>query len=81
MSEFDLQPLLAELQRHGQSHVLRWWNDLSDDERAGLLEQLQLVDFVLLQELARGTSAQRDVESLAEKARRAQPPASVVRLP
>jgi UDP-N-acetylglucosamine/UDP-N-acetylgalactosamine diphosphorylase len=41
------------LQRHGQEHVLAWWDELSDDERAGLLQQLQAIELELLQRLYR----------------------------
>ena len=35
-----LDELRAKLCRHGQEHVLRWWDELGDHERVALVEQL-----------------------------------------
>jgi UDP-N-acetylglucosamine/UDP-N-acetylgalactosamine diphosphorylase len=39
------------LERHGQDHVLRFWNQLNDAERKALLEQLATIDFALIERL------------------------------
>ncbi|OAI46286.1 UDP-N-acetylhexosamine pyrophosphorylase [Planctomycetaceae bacterium SCGC AG-212-F19] len=44
----DLQQHLRE---HGQEHVLAWWDDLPEGERAALQEQLRAVDLPLLRRL------------------------------
>src|SRR5437660_1503417 len=43
--------LRRQLQQHGQEHVLAWWDDLTDDERRGLLEQVQALDLPALRKL------------------------------
>ena len=39
------------LRRHGQEHVLTWWDHLTDAERRTLLEQVQALDLPALREL------------------------------
>lgn len=39
---------LAELARRDQAHVLRWWDELSEPQRAGLLTQLEAVPWDLV---------------------------------
>ncbi|MBI3411226.1 MAG: UDPGP type 1 family protein [Planctomycetes bacterium] len=36
--------VIARLRQHGQEHVLRWWDELSAEDRLILSEQLQSVD-------------------------------------
>jgi UDP-N-acetylglucosamine/UDP-N-acetylgalactosamine diphosphorylase len=43
--------LRQQLQRHRQEHVLAWWDRLDDNERRGLLEQLQSIDLGRLAQL------------------------------
>jgi UDP-N-acetylglucosamine/UDP-N-acetylgalactosamine diphosphorylase len=43
--------LRQDLRRHGQEHVLAWWNDLDDAGRRTLLDQLRCLDLDLLQRL------------------------------
>jgi UDP-N-acetylglucosamine/UDP-N-acetylgalactosamine diphosphorylase len=43
--------LRQRLQAAGQEHVLAWWEELSDDQRRGLLEQLQALDLDELKRL------------------------------
>ncbi len=45
------EALRARLRQHGQEHVLRWWPDLSDAERRGLLGQLEALDLGQLAQL------------------------------
>lgn len=40
-----------ELQRYGQEHVLGWWDRLDENERRGLLDQLQGIDLERLAQL------------------------------
>jgi UDP-N-acetylglucosamine/UDP-N-acetylgalactosamine diphosphorylase len=83
MTEHPPPDLLDRLARHRQEHVLRWWNVLSADERQTLTDQLRGVDFELLERLLAGTGANAatPVETPAERAQRAQPPGSLIRLP
>ena len=60
--------LEQRLNQFGQSHLLRYWDELSELERARLTEQLESFDFELIQILT-GTSANDEHwEQLAEKA-------------
>src|SRR5687767_9624667 len=43
--------LKAQLHESGQEHVLAWWDDLTDAERRGLLEQLKTLDLRQLRQL------------------------------
>jgi UDP-N-acetylglucosamine/UDP-N-acetylgalactosamine diphosphorylase len=36
--------IVARLKRHGQSHLLQWWNDLDEPARAALLSDIAQVD-------------------------------------
>lgn len=38
----DALKLLSE---YGQEHILRYYDELSDDEKTGLLRQVELTDF------------------------------------
>lgn len=39
------------LRKYGQEHVLAWWQELTDDPRRALLEQVQEIDFEQLRQL------------------------------
>jgi UDP-N-acetylglucosamine/UDP-N-acetylgalactosamine diphosphorylase len=43
--------LAGRLARHGQDHLLRWWAELSDDERARLSEEVSALDLDQLDRL------------------------------
>jgi UDP-N-acetylglucosamine/UDP-N-acetylgalactosamine diphosphorylase len=43
--------LLERLERHGQAHLLRWWNELSQDSRAHLAAEITAIDFDRLDRL------------------------------
>jgi UDP-N-acetylglucosamine/UDP-N-acetylgalactosamine diphosphorylase len=44
-------PLRQQLRQHQQEHVLKWWNQLDDAARRGLIEQLQNLDLARLSQL------------------------------
>ncbi|MEW6443362.1 MAG: UDPGP type 1 family protein [bacterium] len=44
--------LRRRAERAGQAHLFSWWQDLSDRERARLLEQIDGIDFGLIDRLA-----------------------------
>ena len=50
--------LVERLDRHGQSHLLRWWGELNEGERARLASEVASIDFDqldrLIAELVRG---------------------------
>jgi UDP-N-acetylglucosamine/UDP-N-acetylgalactosamine diphosphorylase len=76
--------LKSRLEAHGQTHVFRFWNELSDTERQLLVRQLESLD---LERIAALWASRQQAghkprgESLADVARKAVPPASIVRLP
>jgi UDP-N-acetylglucosamine/UDP-N-acetylgalactosamine diphosphorylase len=43
--------LQQHLRHHGQEHVLTWWDQLTDDERRALVEQVQALDLSALRQL------------------------------
>ncbi len=47
----DIKKIRDMLQRHGQSHLLRFCDDLSTDRRQSLVEQIASIDFDQLDEL------------------------------
>jgi UDP-N-acetylglucosamine/UDP-N-acetylgalactosamine diphosphorylase len=52
--------LVARLDRHGQGHLLRWWSDLSESQRASLAAEIESIDFDQLDRLI-AELVQRDV--------------------
>jgi UDP-N-acetylglucosamine/UDP-N-acetylgalactosamine diphosphorylase len=80
-------PDVGRLRHHRQEHVLRWWDELPAASRSSLAAQIADIDFDQIAELASLESASVSEtenarqESPAEKARRAVPPAGLVRLP
>ena len=43
--------LVDRLNQHGQSHLLRWWGELNEEERARLASEVGAIDFVQLDRL------------------------------
>ncbi|MEC7718537.1 MAG: hypothetical protein VYC98_12040, partial [Planctomycetota bacterium] len=41
----------SALEQHNQAHVVQFWKELGDDERAALLGDLESLDLALLQRL------------------------------
>ena len=50
---------VARVYRAGQEHIFKWWDELTEEQRRGLLEQVASIDFRLLGELTRKMSATR----------------------
>jgi UDP-N-acetylglucosamine/UDP-N-acetylgalactosamine diphosphorylase len=74
MTIADKPKLESLLKPHGQQHLLRFWNELSEPARQNLAAQIQNIDFALIDSLYRG---QVDQPNWAELARRAAPPTAV----
>jgi UDP-N-acetylglucosamine/UDP-N-acetylgalactosamine diphosphorylase len=70
--------LVDRLNRHGQSHLLRWWGELRDEERRGLAAEIASIDFKQLDRLIEDLV--RHEPSAAPAAEQVQP-IEVVRLP
>jgi UDP-N-acetylglucosamine/UDP-N-acetylgalactosamine diphosphorylase len=68
------EQVLERLRQYEQHHVLRWWDDLTEQERAQLLEQVEVLDLEQLGQL----HAQKDRAFDVPSADRIQP-APVVR--
>lgn len=60
--------LEKRLSAYGQSHLLRFWDELSEPERAMLTRQLEDFDFELIQTLARQSDADSSWEEMASRA-------------
>lgn len=75
MSEPTLPDALRDdLGRYKQLHLLSFWDSLSVSEKYQLLEQLQLIDFALMQRLTQGADYAPDWGQLASKA---EPPPAI----
>ncbi|WP_417382999.1 UTP--glucose-1-phosphate uridylyltransferase [Gimesia sp.] len=73
----DLYQTLADFD---QSHLLTWWNDLSEQAQSELVTQIQHINFAQIQRLYAPGATNQKTESPAQKAERATRPATVVRL-
>jgi UDP-N-acetylglucosamine/UDP-N-acetylgalactosamine diphosphorylase len=67
MTTIGLDSLRQELQDCGQSHLLRFWQDLTDQQQKQLVAQIEQVDFDLLQRLSAGQQAEEDWSALAAR--------------
>lgn len=65
------QELLGELTRHGQQHVLAFWDELAPEAQRTLAAQIRGINLAQLSELYRGAGSHHDWAALAK---RAQPP-------
>jgi UDP-N-acetylglucosamine/UDP-N-acetylgalactosamine diphosphorylase len=85
MSEMVVPPpLKSRLDASGQAHVLRFWDELTGSQRQRLVRQIESLDLERIAALwaSRQQAGQKPQgESLADVARRAVPPASIVPLP
>ena len=76
--------LQSRLEAYGQAHVLRFWDELSASQRQRLVRQIESLDLERIAAFwaSRQKSGEKPQgESLADVAKRAVPPASIVRLP
>ena len=56
----DLKKVKKRLEKHGQGHVLRFWNKLDGQERQKLLDQIAEIDFDLIERLSRQALADNE---------------------
>ncbi len=70
-SKAEFERILAQ---HGQQHLLRFWDDLSQPQQQQLAAQIEAIDFAQLERLVRGDAAKTDWAALT---RRAQPPDAI----
>ncbi|MGE3314303.1 MAG: UTP--glucose-1-phosphate uridylyltransferase [Planctomycetaceae bacterium] len=72
------------LREHQQEHLLRWIDALGAQELAALSAEIASVDFPLIRRLfaeTAGSGSSAREETPADRARRATPPARIIRLP
>ena len=65
---------MSRVHEFGHSHLLKFWNELSKEERHRLANQIQSIDFQELADLFAGTEETTD---WAELSRKAAPPAAI----
>lgn len=70
--------LVERLARHGQEHLLVWWDELGEDDRARLLSEIRSIDFDQLDHLI--AHLVKDAETLPPTPERVAP-IDVFRLP
>ncbi len=63
----EYQQVSQMLAKYRQQHLLQFWDQLSDDDRARLAAQIQNIDFELLDRLFRGGLAKVDWGELARR--------------
>lgn len=74
--------ILQTLERHRQTHLVKFWDHLSPHQRQALLLQIQDLDFPLVDRLLQIREAPvHEGENAASRAARALPPQQLVRLP
>ncbi|MBR5759216.1 MAG: UTP--glucose-1-phosphate uridylyltransferase [Thermoguttaceae bacterium] len=71
------EELLQKLAPYGQEHLLSFWEELSDEERDSLRQQIDVIDFDLLKDLFVHRS---DPSAAAELAYRAEEPSTAYKL-
>ncbi|HID78571.1 MAG TPA: UDPGP type 1 family protein [Planctomycetaceae bacterium] len=64
--------IFARLARYGQEHLLRFWDELEPEQREALWEEIDRIDFALIERLYRGGMDDERVRQLA--ARSTSPP-------
>jgi UDP-N-acetylglucosamine/UDP-N-acetylgalactosamine diphosphorylase len=75
------ESLRQTLDAHGQSHLLHWWDELTGPQRNLLLNQIEQIDFALLERLKSMTTEGHGPSGASDAANRAQPPREIVRQP
>lgn len=74
--------ILGRLQQFGQAHLVQFWDELDEQGQQRLLNQIEEIDFPLVERLiAQRSSPGESHESAADLAARATAPQQLVRLP
>lgn len=75
--------LTQTLERYNQRHLLRWWDELDEAAQRSLVEQIERIDFPLIERLLdeHRRAASDESEGSTARALRARPPAEMIRLP
>jgi UDP-N-acetylglucosamine/UDP-N-acetylgalactosamine diphosphorylase len=76
------EDLSQTLNTHGQQHLLKWWNDLTDQQQSKLLQQIKATDFSLIQSVWSASQQSNDAaSSTSDRIQSARPPQQVVHQP
>lgn len=62
------EELLAALSPHGQEHLLAFWDRLDDTRRRSLAEQIEAIDFAMVDRLYARRNDQRGIHVMADRA-------------
>ena len=74
--------IIDTLKQHHQTHLLRWWDELDAQQQNGLIEQIESIDFDIIEQLlAKDRGSESAGETPQNKAQRATSPAELMRLP
>lgn len=68
------QQIEKRLKEHGQSHLLRFWDELTESEQATLIGQIEKIDFDLIKSLS---SEQAEAEQWGQLAAKANVPTAI----
>jgi UDP-N-acetylglucosamine pyrophosphorylase len=75
----DVPPdVIEKLDLYGQSHVLRWWDEMDEGQQKALSEQLRSIDFSLIASAMSAAKYSSATES-EDRSSRAEPPLQLVR--
>lgn len=69
MTAVDIADLKSQLEKHGQHHVLNFWDQLSDSQKGSLYSSLSSIDFDQLKELFGATFSESSWAELAAAAK------------
>lgn len=72
---------LELLRKHGQEHLVQYWDELDDGQQRQLQQQIDEIDFTLLRKLIEQRNSQGGANSSLDRAKQAQSPEQLVRLP
>ncbi|MFH1905103.1 MAG: UDPGP type 1 family protein [bacterium] len=60
----NIDKIKNKLQNYNQKHVLRWWNQLDDTQRKGLLRDIESIDFELMKKLVNQYMERKEISIL-----------------
>jgi len=72
---------LALLEKYNQTHLLAFWEQLTERQRQALIRQIDDIDFPLVERLANLKETTTAADTPAQRAKRAISPTQLVRLP
>lgn len=73
--------ILEKLKQHDQLHLVQFWDELTEDEQWRLQQQIQKIDFALLEQLIAKRNVGAEGKNSADRASAAHSPEQLIRLP